>query len=60
MGLNTTMWQVKGEDAPLIQIESMVEPRANPPIDDSFGTEEGKSIKGRSLLGGFVCFINRV
>ena len=47
MDLNTTMWQVKGEDAPLIQVESMVEPRANLSVDDRFGAEEGKYTIGR-------------
>ena len=60
MDLNTTMWQVKGEDAPLIQVESTVEPRANPQVDDSFGPEEGKSTKGLTLLCGFLCSINHV
>ena len=60
MDLNATMWQVKGEDAPLIQVESMVEPRANLPVVDSFGPEEGKSTKGLTLLCGFLCSINHV
>ena len=60
MDLNTTMWQVKGEDAPLIQVEHMVDPRANLPVDVSFGAEEGKSTKGLTLLGGFLCSINHV
>ena len=60
MDLNATMWQVKGEDAPLIQVESMVEPRANLPVDVSFGAKEGKSTKGLTLLGAFLCSINHV
>ena len=42
MDSNTTMWQVEAEDAPFIQVESMVEPTSDLPIDDSLGIEEGK------------------
>ena len=41
-------------------VQSMVEPPSDLPIDDSLGIEDGKSVKGRSGLGEFVCSIDHV
>ena len=59
MDFNTTMWQVEAEDAPFIQVESMVEQTSDLPTDYSLGIEEGRSIRGGGL-GECVCSIDRV